>query len=159
MPHPLSKEVSDRLVSEVIALACLTVRAGGIPFSAIVAEPSGQVIGSGINTVLKDHDPTAHAEVCAIRDACARHGSTSLKGKVLICSGEPCAMCYMVALFAGISEVIFAVSADEAAAHGYHYGQSYRFLSDFPDSWPMHFRHLPLKGGLAPFQSSRQSQS
>ena len=155
LPLTLPSDIAERLVGEVIDLASSTVRDGGIPFSAMVVDPSGTVLGSGINTVLKDHDPTAHAEVCAIRDACARQGRTSLPGTILICSGEPCAMCYMSALFAGVSEVIFAVSADEAGAHGYQYGQSYRFLSGFPDNWPMRLRHMPLKGALAPFRSGR----
>lgn len=151
--HLLSQKLADQLVNQVIDLASSTVQAGGIPFSAIVASPDGTVLGSGINTVNKDNDPTAHAEVCAIRDACAQHKRTNLHGKVLICSGEPCAMCYMSALFAGISEVIFAVSAEEAAQHGYNYGSSYQFLSGLPDNWPMHIQHLPLEKALHPFKA------
>lgn len=148
-------EIAGKLVGEVIETASRTVREGGIPFSATVAERSGTILGSGINTVLKDCDPTAHAEVCAIRDACARHGRTNLQGTLLICSGEPCAMCYVSALFAGVSEVIFAVSAEEAATYGYGYGQSYRLLAGFPDQWPMRFRHMPLAGARAPFEAGR----
>lgn len=151
----MAPEIADQLVQQVVALAQETVRGGGAPFSALVADSHGQVLGRGVNTVLRDHDPTAHAEVCAIRDTCHRHARTSLPGTVLICSGEPCAMCYMAALFAGVSEVIFAVSAAEAEAHDYAYGQSHRLLAGFPEIWPFGVRHLPLPGALTPFHSHR----
>lgn len=154
-PSLVAPEIADQLVQQVIALAQEAVRSGGAPFSSLVADSRGQVLGIGVNTVLRDNDPTAHAEVCAIRDACRRHGRTGLPGTVLICSGEPCAMCYMAALFAGVSEVIFAVSVSEAEAHGYHYGQSHRLLAGFPHAWPFGVRHLPLPGALTPFQSHR----
>lgn len=149
----LAPELAERLMREVVALSDARVAEGGVPFSAQVVTPDGRVLGSGVNTVLEDFDPTAHAEVCAIRDACARHGRTNLAGTVLLASGEPCALCYMAALFAGVSEVLYAVSADEAARYGYGYGTSYRLLSGFPQSFPLPTHRLPVSNALLPFEN------
>ncbi len=147
----LSPELAERMMKEVVALASRRVAEGGVPFSASVVTPSGSVLGSGVNTVMADHDPTAHAEVCAIRHACAAKGLTNLSGTVLLASGEPCAMCYVAALFAGVSEVIYAVSASQAAQYGYCYGTSYRLLSGFPDQFPLSRWQLSIPGALQPF--------
>lgn len=148
----LAPELAERLMTEVVALSAARVAEGGVPFSARVVTPDGRVLGSGVNTVLEDHDPTAHAEVCAIRNACARHGRTNLAGTVLLASGEPCALCYMAALFAGVSEVIYAASAGQAAQYGYGYGSSYRLLAGFPAAFPLPARQLQVAGALTPFE-------
>ncbi|MBO6922737.1 nucleoside deaminase [Boseongicola sp. H5] len=148
----LSPELAERLMTEVVALASNRVKEGGVPFSSSVVTPEGNVLGSGVNTVMTDHDPTAHAEVCAIRHACAAKGLTNLSGNVLLASGEPCAMCYIAALFAGVSEVIYAVSATQAAQYGYAYGGSYKILAGFPEKFPLPRWQLSVPGALQPFE-------
>jgi len=81
-------------------------RTGG-PFGAVVVR-DGVVLGAAGNSVLRDHDPTAHAEVNAIRQACRAIGSHDLSGAVLYSSGECCPMCYAAAYWARISKVYFA---------------------------------------------------
>ncbi len=81
-------------------------RSGG-PFGAVVVR-DGVVLGAAGNSVLGDHDPTAHAEVNAIRQACQATGSHDLSGAVLYASGECCPMCYAAAYWARISKVYFA---------------------------------------------------
>ncbi|MCP9928300.1 nucleoside deaminase [Cyanobium sp. CH-040] len=81
-------------------------RTGG-PFGAVVVR-DGVVLGAAGNSVLRDHDPTAHAEVNAIRQACRALGSHDLRGAVLYASGECCPMCYAAAYWARISKVYFA---------------------------------------------------
>ncbi|MCU0529127.1 MAG: nucleoside deaminase [Cyanobium sp. Prado107] len=81
-------------------------RSGG-PFGAVVVR-DGVVLGAAGNSVLRDHDPTAHAEVNAIRQACRRIGSHDLSGAVLYSSGECCPMCYAAAYWARIAKVYFA---------------------------------------------------
>ena len=81
-------------------------RSGG-PFGAVVVR-DGVVLGAAGNSVLRDHDPTAHAEVNAIRQACRAIGSHDLTGAVLYASGECCPMCYAAAYWARISKVYFA---------------------------------------------------
>lgn len=147
----LPPERAARLMTEVVALSSARVNAGGAPFAASVVTPDGAVLGSGVNTVIEDNDPTAHAEVCAIRDACARHDRTSLSGTVLLASGEPCAMCYVSALFSGVSEIIYAVSASQAEGYGYNYGTAYRILAGFPDEFPIPIRQISVPTALHPF--------
>jgi tRNA(Arg) A34 adenosine deaminase TadA len=94
---------------EAIALmrqAGVVDRTGG-PFGAVVVR-EGVVLGAAGNSVLRDHDPTAHAEVNAIRQACRSIGSHDLSGAVLYASGECCPMCYSAACWAGISKVYYA---------------------------------------------------
>ncbi len=81
-------------------------RTGG-PFGAVVVR-DGVVLGAAGNSVLRDHDPTAHAEVNAIRQACRTLGSHDLTGTVLYASGECCPMCYAAAYWARIGKVYFA---------------------------------------------------
>ena len=142
-----------RLMEEAVAFSMDHVRHGGIPFTALVVDQEGQVLGRGVNHVREHHDPTAHAEVEAIRDACRTRGTTHLRGTVLLASGEPCAMCYMSALHAGISQLFFAVDRDEAAAHGFDYRATYSILARDPQTWRSpSVGKLTVPGGLRPFQ-------
>ncbi len=82
-------------------------RSGG-PFGAVIVR-DGMVLGAAGNSVLRDHDPTAHAEVNAIRQACRTIGSHDLRGAVLFSSGECCPMCYAAACWARIRKVYYAL--------------------------------------------------
>ncbi|WP_241909874.1 nucleoside deaminase, partial [Vibrio sp. 10N.261.55.A7] len=83
------------LMEQTVKLSLAHVHKGGIPFSALVVDEKGQVVGKGVNRVTELSDPTAHAEILAIRDASASLGSSDLSGKTLFASGEPCALCYL----------------------------------------------------------------
>ncbi|MFS8049449.1 nucleoside deaminase [Rhizobium sp. BR 314] len=141
-----------QLMEEAVAFSVDHVHDGGIPFTALVVDQAGAIVGRGVNRVQEHHDPTAHAEVEAIRDACRAHGATHLHGATLLASGEPCAMCYMSALYAGISQVFFAVDRDEAAAQGFDYRGTYSLFADDPQTWrsPM-VSKLAVSEGLRPF--------
>jgi guanine deaminase len=91
--------------------------AGG-PFGSVVVR-DGQVIGEGWNQVTSTNDPTAHAEVVAIRRACREVGSFSLQGATLYASCEPCPMCLASAYWARVSRIVFANTREEAAAIGF----------------------------------------
>jgi tRNA(Arg) A34 adenosine deaminase TadA/predicted enzyme related to lactoylglutathione lyase len=84
---------------------------GQLPFAALVVR-DGVVIGTGVNSALADADPSAHAEVTAIRDAGRRTGSGVLTGAVVYSSCEPCAICRTVAAAAGVGEIVFAAGKD-----------------------------------------------
>ena len=75
--------------------------------------------GEGFNRVLEDSDPTAHAEIVAIRAACARRGSPWLTGATLYASCEPCPMCLAAVYWARIERVVYAAERDDAAAIGF----------------------------------------
>lgn len=142
-----------RLMKETVAHSTHHVKAGGIPFTALVMDRDGTVLGRGTNTVRAMNDPTAHAEVEAIRDACRTKRSPYLPGAILLASGEPCAMCYMNALHAGIAEVHYAVDRDEAAEMGFDYRDTYALFAQDPQSWQRPFvARLEVQGASAPFE-------
>lgn len=90
----------------------------GGPFGAVVAR-EGAVLGEGWNLVTSTNDPTAHAEVVAIRRACEAVGDFSLQGATLYASCEPCPMCLASAYWARVSRIVFANTREEAAAIGF----------------------------------------
>jgi tRNA(Arg) A34 adenosine deaminase TadA len=91
--------------------------AGG-PFGAIVVR-DGKVVAEGWNRVTSTNDPTAHAEVTAIRDACEALGTFSLRGCDIYTSCEPCPMCLAAIYWARLDRIFFANSREDAAAIGF----------------------------------------
>ncbi|MCV2219519.1 nucleoside deaminase [Thauera sp. Sel9] len=143
-------------MKEAVAWSGEHVHGGGIPFTAFVVDARGTVLGRGVNRVREHHDPTAHAEIEAIRDACRTAGTPYLRGLTLLASGEPCAMCYLSALYAGIEQVYFAVDRNEAAAHGFDYRGTYALFSRDPLAWQSPaVRKLPVPEGMQPFLAFR----
>ncbi|MFZ4532508.1 MAG: nucleoside deaminase, partial [Alsobacter sp.] len=90
----------------------------GGPFGAVIVRDGG-VLAEGWNEVTSSNDPTAHAEVTAIRRACAAVGDFSLAGATLYTSCEPCPMCLASAYWARITRIVYANTRDEAAAIGF----------------------------------------
>jgi tRNA(Arg) A34 adenosine deaminase TadA len=88
------------------------------PFGAVVVR-DGQVVGRGWNRVVATPDPTAHAEVTAIRDACRSLETHDLAGATIYCSCEPCPMCLSAIYWARISRVVFAASGADARDAGF----------------------------------------
>ena len=87
-----SSEASMRFMREAIALSEANVRAGGGPFGAVIVK-DGVVVATGTNGVTRENDPTAHAEVTAIRNAAHALGTFDLSGCEIYTSCEPCPMC------------------------------------------------------------------
>lgn len=107
------------LMAVAIALSRRGMRAGhGGPFGAVVAR-SGKIVGKGSNQVVAASDPTAHAEVVAIRDACRKLGTFQLDGCVLYTSCEPCPMCLAAAYWARVDRIVFANSRGDAEKVGF----------------------------------------
>lgn len=105
-------------MQRALALATQAGTAGDIPVGAIVTDASGAVIGEGRNLRERDHDPTAHAEVVALRRAAAAAGSWNLEGCTLVVTLEPCLMCAGALLQARISRLVFGAWDDKAGAAG-----------------------------------------
>jgi tRNA(Arg) A34 adenosine deaminase TadA len=111
--------MTPAFMSEAVRLACETMRAGkGGPFGAVIVR-AGEVVGRGANQVLGTHDPTAHAEVQAIRDASRRLGQFHLKGCEIYTSCEPCPMCLGAIYWAQLDRIYYALSRHDAAAMGF----------------------------------------
>jgi tRNA(Arg) A34 adenosine deaminase TadA len=97
----------------------------GGPFGAVVVY-DGRIIGEGTNLVTSSHDPTAHAEVVAIRAACAKIGDFSLVGTEIYASCEPCPMCLSAIYWARIDRIFFGNTKADAAAIGFDDDHIYR---------------------------------
>jgi guanine deaminase len=109
----------EHFLRRAIALAERAVRDGiGQPFGAVVVR-DGRIVGEGCNLVSSTCDPSAHAEVVAIRDACQALGRTTLEGCTIYASCEPCAMCLAAIHLARIARLVFAASAETAATFGF----------------------------------------
>jgi tRNA(Arg) A34 adenosine deaminase TadA len=99
----------------------------GGPFGAVVVR-EGEIIGRGWNRVTSANDPTAHAEMVAIRDACARLKSFCLTGCEIYCSCEPCPMCLAAIYWSRLDRIVYAATNDDAAAAGFDDREFYREL-------------------------------
>ena len=108
----------EELMQMAIAEARLAEAAGEVPVGAIVVSPSGLVHGQGNNSVLRLSDPTAHAEIVALRVAGKALNNYRLSGCTLVCTLEPCAMCAGAILHARIARLIFAARDPKAGACG-----------------------------------------
>ncbi|MDX2102651.1 MAG: nucleoside deaminase [Alphaproteobacteria bacterium] len=109
-----------------IALSRTHMAAGdGGPFGAVIVL-DGAIVGEGWNQVTSTNDPTAHAEVVAIREACRRLGRFSLEGATLYTSCEPCPMCLSATYWARISRIHYGNTAADAAAIGFDDAFLYR---------------------------------
>jgi guanine deaminase len=137
---------------DAIRLAVLSVRRGGGPFGAVVVR-KGRVVGRGHNRVTMDNDPTAHAEVVAIREACRRLKSFSLKGSVLYTSCEPCPLCLSAALWARVDRVVFAADRRDAARAGFDDDVFYRELQVRPEGTLLPVARRWTADALAPFDA------
>lgn len=157
MSTAIDSVLLDRLVAEVVSLSVRRVEAGGIPFAALVVGRDGEILGTGVNRVNERLDPTAHAEVTAIRDACRFRQSVRLAGTLLVASGEPCALCYMTAYYCGIQDVVFAVDREDAARCGFDYRAGYRLLSRDPAAWRQQRRHHHHADSRKPFDVWREN--
>ena len=100
----------------------------GGPFGAVITDKEGNIIAKGNNMVLKNNDPTAHAEVTVIREACKKLGIYDLSGYVLYTSCEPCPMCLSAIIWANIKEVYYACTRDDAGRIGFRDDVIYEYL-------------------------------
>ena len=111
--------MDNTFMARAIQLSVENVRSGrGGPFGAVVVK-EGSVVAEGVNQVTAMNDPTAHAEVLAIRQACQRLGFFELRGCVLYTSCEPCPMCLGAIYWARIDKVYFGNLAADAAKIGF----------------------------------------
>lgn len=100
----------------------------GGPFGAVITDTDGNIISIGNNKVLKDNDPTAHAEIVAIRNACEKLKTYDLSNYILYTSCEPCPMCLSAIIWANIKKVYYACTREDAASIGFRYDMIYKYL-------------------------------
>ncbi len=112
------QDVHLKYMQKAIVLAKNSVEEGGGPFGAVIVK-DGEIIAQGANCVTLDNDPTAHAEVSAIRKACKKLETFDLSGSVLYTSCEPCPMCLSAAYWAHIDKIYYGSTKDDAKKAGF----------------------------------------
>jgi guanine deaminase len=137
---------------EAIRLATANVEGGGGPFGALIAR-DGQVVATGTNQVTVSLDPTAHAEITAIRDACRKLDTFKLDGCVLVTSCEPCPMCMAAALWARLDSVLYAADRNDAAAAGFDDRAFHDLFSNSASVWPTPVRRVESDNRTEPFDA------
>ena len=100
----------------------------GGPFGAVIVDEKGNIIANGNNKVLKEKDPTAHAEIVAIREACKLLNTYDLSNCSLYTSCEPCPMCLSAIIWANIKHVYYACTKEDAADIGFRDEDIYEFI-------------------------------
>jgi tRNA(Arg) A34 adenosine deaminase TadA len=113
------------------------------PFGAVVVR-NGDIVGRGWNQVVAGHDPTAHAEVVAIRDACATLGTHVLDDCTIYCSCEPCPMCLAAIYWARIPRVVYAATEEDARSAGFDDVDIRREIAAGWTERSLDATHLPL---------------
>ncbi len=109
---------NEQLMRRAIALSIESVNSGGGPFGAVIAR-NGEIVAEGSNNVTLHHDPTAHAEVSAIREACRKLETFDLSGCNIYTSCEPCPMCLGAIYWAHIDKIYYANDRRDAADIGF----------------------------------------
>lgn len=141
---------------QAIALAEQNVAAGGGPFGALVVR-NKQIISATVNRVISNCDPTAHAEILAIRQACTVLGDFQLKDCVLYTSCEPCPMCLGAIYWARLQTVYYACGRQDAAEAGFDDGYIYTEINVAPEQRKIPMRHLHMREALAPFSAWKEN--
>ncbi|WP_245189323.1 nucleoside deaminase [Lunatimonas salinarum] len=145
-------------MKEAIALASYGMHRGyGGPFGCIVVK-NNQIIGKGFNSVLATNDPTAHAEIVAIRDACKSLGSFQLTGCDLYTSCEPCPMCLGAIYWARPDRVFYACTKEQAAEAGFDDAFIYKELDRAPNERKIPFIPLQIPTSDKPFQDWKEKE-
>lgn len=140
-------------LEKTIKLAVDNVKLGGGPFAAIVVQ-NGKIIGSGVNRVHVHHDPTAHSEIIAIREACLKIATTDLSDCILYTSGEPCPMCLGASYWSNVGTIYYACSRVEALEKADYQNPLDTFFTDQnkePESRTVPMIQLETPTALSPF--------
>ena len=119
----------NEIMQKALERARQTMNANiGGPFGAAIISAQGEILSVASNSVLRDNDPTAHAEVNAIRAACQKIGSYDLSDCVLYTTAYPCPMCLSAIIWANIKKVYFGCRPADAEAIGFRDDFIYRFI-------------------------------
>ena len=137
-----AKHSPESFMREAIKLSAESVRSGGGPFGAVIVR-NGEIIARGENRVTVCNDPTAHAEVSAIREAAARMGTYDLSGCEIYSSCEPCPMCLGAIYWARLDRLYYAGTRADAANVGFDDAHIYEELPLDPSQ-----RELPTESLL-----------
>lgn len=140
---------TERFLSQAIELAHANLATGGRPFGAVLVK-DGKVMATGVNEIHTTNDPTAHAELMAVRAASRTLGSPNLAGATVYASGHPCPMCMAAMRLAGVKEVVYAYSNDDGAPYDLSTAAIYADLAKPFSEQSMKIRYVPTRLGSRP---------
>ncbi len=144
--------MDKEFLQQAIDLAVENARSGqGGPYGAVIVKDNQLIAASG-NKVTSNIDPTAHAEVMAIRLACQKLNDFQLQGCILYSSCEPCPMCLGAIYWARLAKVYFACSRHDAAAANFDDSFIYDEIAILPHQRSIAMLHLSLPNALQPFE-------
>ena len=146
----------EQLIGRAIRLSVENVAQGGGPFGAVVAR-GGEIVAEGVNRVTALNDPTAHAEVNAIRHACSRLKSFKLTGCTVYSSCEPCPMCLSALYWAGVKKIYFGNTKEDAAAIDFSDNFIYEELAKERDKRELPAIHVDNSETIKAFQKWAQT--
>ncbi len=135
----------ESYMREAIALARANINAGGRPFGAVLVR-DGKVIARAVNEIHLSQDPTAHAELLAIREAGCLSGSPRLDGCVIYASGHPCPMCLAAMHLAGIREAYFSYSNEDGEPYSLSTAALYAEMARAPQRQSLPLTQLRPEG-------------
>lgn len=142
----ISKENADKGIKE---------NEGG-PFGAVIVDKQGNIIAKGNNKVLSKKDPTAHAEIIAIRNACKVLDTYDLSDYILYTSCEPCPMCLSAIIWANIKEVYYGCTKEDAAEIGFRDEAIYDFIKG-KDKTLLNLKQLDREECIKTFEEYKQN--
>ena len=159
LPEKEVISAEDRaFMQRAIDLSIRNIEEGGGPFGAVIVR-DGEVVAEGANRVVPNNDPTAHAEVCAIRAACTKLGTFDLSGCVIYTSCEPCPMCLGAIYWAHIDKIFYGANQHDAAAVNFDDSFIYRELELKPENRNKPVENILHEEAQAPFNAWRKKSN
>ena len=143
---------NEKYMQMAIDLAVENVKNGGGPFGAVIVK-DGKVLATGVNRVTTNNDPTAHAEVTAIRNACSKLSTFDLEGSTIYSSCEPCPMCLGAIYWTHISHLYCGGTKDDAEAINFGDAFIYRELAKPYADRQLNPHFIMHEEALAPFRA------
>ena len=147
----MMREQNEQMMKRTIRLSIENVESGGGPFAALVVKDN-KILAEGVNRVTLEHDPTAHAEICAIREATQKLGTHELQDCILYCSCEPCPMCLGAIYWARIPLVYFGNSREDAHDYGFDDSHIYNQINLPADQRAILFKRMLPEEAIEAFR-------
>ena len=148
----------DRYLQRALVLAKQNIADGGRPFGAVLVR-NDEIVAESVNTFHLSGDPTAHAELNAVRDLAARQGSAALRECVIYASGQPCPMCLSALYLTGVGEVFFANSNQDGEPFQLSTAAIYQQLQQPLAQQTLPIHHRPQPEGTELYQRWAERQS
>jgi guanine deaminase len=146
----MENRTSEKLMRLAIRMSIENVEHGGGPFAALVVR-DGEIVSTGINSVAEDNDPTAHAEINAIRSATQKLQRFKLRDCVLFTTCEPCPMCLGAVYWAGIPAIYYGNSREDADKYGFDDSHLYHQIGMALDERLVRFTRILGKEAIEAF--------